>query len=336
MERIDWLIAFILLRGDFPLTLWPWAAGLLAFVIFLPHIIWQIKHDWPTLEFIRNATLYKNYPVSPIEFLLGQILNMHPFNFPIWLAGLFYYLFSREGKQYRVLGLIYVVISILFVVQKAKVYYLAPAYPMLLAAGALVCEKFVYQRAWYWLKPTLVAFLVIGGILTAPYALPVFPVETFMKYARFLGIQTVKEERHEMGTLPQHFSDMFGWENMTAIVARVYHSLSPEEKANCGIYVQNYGEAGAIDFFGKAYHLPKAISGHNNYWLWGPQDYSGEIMIIVGGDIEDHKRVFNDVKQVDVITNEYAMPYENNLPVYLCRGLKQLMKEVWTQTKDFD
>lgn len=119
------------------------------------------------------------------------------------------------------------------------------------------------------------------------------------------------------------------------VLAKVYHRLPPEEKSKCGIFAQNYGEAGAIDFFGKKYDLPQAISGHNNYWLWGPREYTGEIMIVIGGDEDDHKEVFREVEKVEVIRHKYAMPYENNLPVYLCRDIIFPLKEVWLRVKTY-
>jgi hypothetical protein len=314
---------------------WTWLGILLAFAIFLPNLLWQIKHDWPTLEFMRNASLLKNYPISPVEFLSGQVLLMHPLTVPIWLAGLYFYLVAQEGKPYRVLGWIYVALLALFVVTQAKGYYLAPVYPMLLASGALVVERFSERRHWNWLKPVTIVLLILGGIVTAPFGLPVLPVETFPKYARILGLQEVKMERGRTGKLPQHYADMFGWENMVATVAKVYNNLSPEERAKCAIFTHNYGEAGAIDFFGKEYQLPKAVSGHNNYYLWGPRNYSGEIVITVGESLPDVRKTFDQVEPAAVITHEYARPEEDHLPVYICRNPKMALKEAWRQTKHY-
>ena len=213
------------------LSKWLWLGGLIAFVIFLPYFLWQFQHDWPMLELLRRGQLYKNYPLSPLQFLWGQVLEIHPFNLPIWLAGLYFYLVSKPGKPYRLLGWTYVPILIVFFVLKAKTYYLAPAYPMLLAAGALVIETFIRERQWNWLKPATVGLLLAGGAITAPFAMPVLPVETYIKYQSFLGIEPPKTERHKFGKLPQGYADMFGWENMVATVAKVYNSLPPEERA---------------------------------------------------------------------------------------------------------
>ena len=317
------------------LSKWLWFGGAVAFVIFLPYVLWQVQHDWPMLELLRRGQLYKNYPLSPFEFLQGQFIEMHPFNLPIWLAGLYFYLVSKQGKRYRVLGWTYVVILVVFLILKAKPYYFAPAYPMLLAAGAFTIETFVRERQWNWLKPATVTLLLLGGAAVAPLAMPLLPVETYIRYQRFLGIEPPKTERHRFGKLPQLYADMFGWQEMVATVAKVYNSLPPEERAKCAIFTNNYGEAGAIDFFGGKYGLPKAISGHNNYWLWGPGNYAGEIVITVGPRLEDVKKAFDQVELGATHVNEYAMPYESDLPIYICRKPKMSLPEVWPRTKNY-
>ncbi|MGH7600385.1 MAG: glycosyltransferase family 39 protein, partial [bacterium] len=316
---------------------WLWLGGLIALVIFSPYLIWQIKHGWPTLGFYGTYAEGKTYPVSPPEFLLQQILTMNPHTLPLWLAGLYFYFFTKEGKPYRLLGWIYIVLYVVFTLQKAKFYFLSPACPMLFAGGALVSEKFFLRQRWNWARPAYIAFLIIGGLIAAPLAMPVLPVEAYVKYARFFGSAAdVKTERHQQAKLPQGFADMFGWEEMVATVAKVYHNLPPEDQAKACISVGNYGEAGAIDFFGKKYNLPKAICGHNNYWLWGPRDCTGEVIIELGGTEEGLKNVFHEVELAAIFTNAYCMPYENNLPIFICRRLKIPVAEAWRLNKTFN
>lgn len=312
---------------------WVWLGGFVALVIFLPHLSWELKHGWATFELLRNAHLYLHYPVSPAEFLWGQVLLTHPLTFPIWLAGLYFYFYSQDGQQYRALGWAYVIVFGLFVALKGKVYYLAPAYPVLLAAGAIVTERFIRQSQSQWLKPAAVTVLLVGGVLSAPYTLPVLPVDVFLRYENRLGIPEVKAEKGESGRLPQNYAYMFGWENLAATVAKVYHSLSPEEQRKCAIWASDYGQAGAIDFFGRAYHLPEAISGYQNYYLWGPRDYTGELMIAVGFSADDLRPIFDQVGQAAFIKCEYCWPDQDNLPVYLCRGLKTPLQEFWPRVK---
>lgn len=314
---------------------WLWLGGATAFFIFLPNIIWQLQHHVPTIEFMRNATQLKNAPMSLIEFVVAQIITMSPFNFLLWGAGLYYCFFYSQGKPYRLVGWMYVAIFVFLVVQRSKAYYLTPAYPMLFATGALFVQDIIARTNWNWLKPALVALLLISGAAGAPFALPVLPVENFIGYSRALGMAPPQEERNRVGKLPQFFADMHGWKEMAAAVADAYNKLSPEEQSQCAIYTQNYGEAGAIDFFGKQYNLPKAISGHNSYFLWGMREYTGEILIIIGGNPDDYKKVYQEVTQVGSTYNEYAMPYENNRPIFICRGLKVPLKDVWSSTKHF-
>lgn len=313
-----------------------WIAGFIAFLIFLPNLIWQIVNNWQTLEFMRNASLYKNLPLAPLEFLGSQIFEMHPFLFPVLLFGLFYYLFSKSGKQFRLFGWMYLAIFFLFIMTRAKTYYIAPIYPIMFAAGAIAIEKFIHNKGWNWLKYVTISLLILGGMSSAPIALPVLPVETYIRYSEFIGVAPPPTERHEMGRLPQHFADMFGWENLAATVAKAYHQLSPGEKEKCGIFCGNYGEAGAIDFFGRKYDLPKAISGHNNYWLWGPREYTGEIMLFIGVDDHHLKSMFKEIREVEIIEHKYVMPYENNLPVYLCKDALLSIEEIWPRLKNFN
>jgi hypothetical protein len=315
---------------------WLLLGGLLAFLIFLPNILWQINHDWATLELLKNAQENQTYHATPLEFFSGQVLLLHPLTLPIWLAGLFYYLFSKDAKPYRFLGWTYLILFALMILLNGKAYYLAPVYPLLFAGGALVVERLARRPGWGWLKPAAVTLLIVGGAVIAPMALPVLPVETFIKYSTSLGLnEGVKTENLSLGKLPQHYADMFGWENMTAAVAQVYNSLPPEERAKCAIFASNYGEAGAIDFFGKKYNLPKSISGHQNYYFWGPRDYTGEIVITVGEDLEDVSKSFNQIELAATVTHEYAIPHENNLPIFICRQPKRPLKEIWPDTKCF-
>lgn len=314
---------------------WFWLGAALAAIIFLPHVIWQIANNFPTQEFVNNATLNKNVQSSPLEFLIGQIMQMSPFTFPIWGIGLGYLFFSKKGKAFRLFGWCYIAVFALFVLQRGKVYYLSPIYPILFAGGSVAIAEFIHKRQWNWLRPTLITILAVSAILVAPFALPLLPVQSFIAYAKTMGVESRPEERHEMGKLPQHFADMFGWKEKTDAVARAYHMLTPKEQAQCAIFTFNYGRAGAIDFFGRHYDLPKTICNHNNYWLWGPREYTGEIVIVLAKDLGEFREQFQSVELVETIPCEYCMPFEADTQVYICRGLKKPIKEVWQSIKSF-
>jgi hypothetical protein len=186
------------------------------------------------------------------------------------------------------------------------------------------------------LRPIALAGLGVGGLVTVPLTLPVLSVETLIRYASALGIspQSV-QEKSRLGPLSQFYADMFGWPELAAAVARSYHRLSPEDQRKCAIFAPyNYGDAGAIDLFGPALGLPKAISGHNQYYLWGPRGYTGEVMLVMGMPRAELARLFQSVEHAATIHHPYAMPYENG-PVYLCRSLKAPLPELWPHFKHY-
>ena len=321
----------------FLLTQRLWIAAAIALLLFLPHIIWQVVYGFPTLEFIKNATANKYVAVSPLTLFLQQILNMNPLTFPIWFSGLAYFLISKSEKEFRILPIIYLIVFLILVVNRnSKVEYLGPLFPMLFALGAFTAEMFISRMNWRWIKPVALALLILSGIAFAPFAICILPVETFISYSQALGIVPSTPEKKQLSKLPQHYADMFGWENMAAAVASAYNSLTPDEKLKCAIIGNNYGEAGAIDFFGRKYNLPKAISGHNNYWIWGPRNATGEVVIRLGGSREAILKSYNEVTQAAFFKDEYCMPYENNMPIYVCKYRRTPLKDDWAEFKHYE
>jgi hypothetical protein len=316
------------------LSPWLWAGGAVVLLVFAPNVIWQIQHGWPTVEVLRNADKNQNVAFSLAEFVKGQVLLMHPLTFPVWASGLYFYLFRKEARPLRALGWAYVALFALMVVFRAKVYYIVPFYPILLASGGAQIETWLARPALRaWARPATVVLLLAGGALFAPLGLPVLPVETFIRYQRALGIEPPRTEKLKLAELPQVYADMFGWEEMTRTVAGVYNSLPPEERARCAVFARNYGEAGAIDLFGPRYGLPKSIGKHQNYFLWGPRDYTGECVITIGEKLEDVRKSFDQFEQVATFTHPYVLPHENDLPIFLCRKPKRPLKEIWPNVK---
>jgi hypothetical protein len=194
------------------------------------------------------------------------------------------------------------------------------------AASVVITGRLVSALGW----------LVVVGLPILPMGLPVFRVDRLISYHRALGLRTRPQEQTAEGDLPQVFADMFGWEELTQRVARVYQGLTPEERARCAIFAHNYGEAGAIDFFGPRYGLPPAISGHNNYWPWGPRGATGEVIILIGGDRDDPHSDFRSVVLADTTACEHCMPYENGAPIWLCRGLNAPLSERWPDARHYE
>lgn len=316
------------------LSKWIWFGAVAAFLIFLPNLIWNVHNHWPFLELMRNIRADgRDVQLSPLEFFAQQVLLIHPLNAPIWITGLLALLFATRFKQYRFLGWCYVVTFAAFVVLKGKNYYLAPIYPMLLAAGSVVIADAIESSKLLWLKPLLIVLLLAGGAWLAPLIVPVLPVDQFISYMNRLPFKLPRSEHsHERALLPQHYADQFGWEEMTATTAQAWSRLSPSEKSDCGIFAQDYGQAGAIDFFGRRYGLPPALSGHQTYFLWGPRGYSGNCLIVLDDDKETLEKLFEQVELVGISDNQYAL--ERNIPVFICKGAKfGSMKELWPKLK---
>lgn len=320
------------------LSPWLWLGGLIAFLIFLPNLMWEIHRGFPTIELLRNVQHSgRNVESSPFMFMLLQVLILHPLAAPVWIAGLVELLRDRNGKGRRVLGVTWVVIMVCMLTMHGRMYYPAPAYPMLFAAGGLAFERwFAAVRSGAWLRPAYIAVLVITGILNAPFAyFPLLTVDQYIAYSRMMHFGPPKLENHEMGPLPQIYADQFGWKEMAQVVANAYHELPPDEQNSCAIFGENYGQAGAIDFFGAKMGLPRALSGHQNYYYWGPRGYSGECMIVMGDRRERLQDLFESVEFAGHVEHPLSMPYQH-FDVFICRKPKfGTLEQLWPKVKSW-
>ena len=315
----------------------PWLAGGIAGALFVPHILWQIANGWPTLEFIRNASENKMVEVSPLAFLQSQLMMMNLLAAPLWIAGLIWLLGGKEGRRYRVFGITYVAIFVLLVLNgTSRAGYLAPAYTWLFPAGAVALERLLATWRGGVLRWAYAVPLAISGMLFAPLGLPVLPVDSYIAYARTLGIGPSTAERKELAELPQFYADMHGWESIVETVADVFHSLPPADQEKAAIFTYNYGDAGAIDYLGRRHGLPRAIGGHNSYWLWGPGEHTGDVVVVLGDDREGLEESFESVELGATVDCGRCMPYENNTPVWIARGLRRPLSEAWPQVKHYD
>jgi Dolichyl-phosphate-mannose-protein mannosyltransferase len=295
---------------------WIWLGGLIAVVIALPNIIWQIERGWPTWVLLHGiAKSNKNLVLNPWEFFSQQITLMNPVTFPLWFGGLIWLLASREGRRYRAIAFTYLIALAEFIVMHGKNYYLAPAYPMLFAAGGVAFER-IFALRFRWLKPAIAFLVVVSAVVFAPVVLPILSPEKLLVYMRAIHFEVPRTETSHTAALPQLYADQFGWEEMVRSVARVYASLPANEQKPAAIFCQNYGEAGAIDFFGPKYGLPPALSGHQNYFYWGPDDYTGEIMIVLDDDATDEREQFGSVEDRGMVeSSPWAMPWEQRLHI---------------------
>jgi hypothetical protein len=314
---------------------WIYLGILIAAVLVLPNAMWQRANGWPFLELGKAAVNGKNVALSPQGLLAQQLLLMGPLTAPVWIAGLWAGIRRPKLAVYRAFPIAWVLLCIIFIVAHGKAYYVTPIYPILLGIGAVAMESRFKRAAW---RGLMVGAVTAFGLIAAPLAIPVLPEETYISYAAALGVSpsAAAGEKLKPGRLPQHFADMHGWPEMAARIAAVYNALPPADRVKAVFFGGNYGEAAAVDLFGPPLGLPPAISGHNNYFLWGPRGHDGSVMIVIGGDPADYAKVFTAVEKAGFIDSPYAMPYETDKPIYVLRGLKTPLAAAWPQVKHYE
>ena len=207
---------------------------------------------------------------------------------------------------------------------------------MMFAPGALMVGRLARRQGWGWVRPVALLALLGSGLILAPLAKPILPVEQYVAYAERIGQEPSTGERKELGRLPQFFADRLGWPELAGTVARVYDALPPEEREHACIFGQNYGQAGAIDFYGKELGLPGALSAHNSYHLWGPRDCTAELMIVLGDRRECLQQIFESVERGALFTCDDCMPYEDDKPIWVCRNMRFPLDQLWAEIKHYD
>jgi hypothetical protein len=309
-----------------------------AIAIALPNFLWQALHGFPMWELLRNGQNGKNVVAPPALFLFQQLLLTNLFAAPIWIVGLFWLFFNRTA---RFLCYAYVLLIAMMIALHAKHYYPADIYPILMAAGGVAFER-ATRRAIV-LRPLSIAAVVVAGLFFLPFSLPVLSEPAMLDYSGFVSRtlhvakSTMATERFRRSALPEDWADMHGWPELAATVARVYAGLPPAKRAQAAIVTSNYGEAAAIDFFGGRYGLPPAISGHNNYWLWGTHGYSGNVAIDVNGDCgrTDFPGLFRSARLVTRFNPPWVISYEQDIPISLCTGIMEPLHVLWPKLRHY-
>jgi hypothetical protein len=317
---------------------WTLVAVVLIVLLPSPYLLWQIHHHWPTLEWLQNVNhSHKNVKLGPLAFVMQQILMLNPLNVFLLLPGLLWLFASSRARPFRWIGMAYLLLLAAMIHLYAKDYYVAPIYPVLFAAGSVAWQTaFSHSHKTAWLLPAWSVTLLICGAITLPMAIPVLPPSIWISYTRAMHLTSGNTETAATGPLPQFFADRFGWRQMAAKIAGVYYSLPAGERSRVAIFCSNYGEAGAVDIYGPPYRLPRAISGHQNYFFWGPRGYTGQVMIVIDSS-DSYERLAKEFQSVQVAARTYepfAMPYENRT-IFLCRGLRWPLAKVWPKTKNW-
>jgi Dolichyl-phosphate-mannose-protein mannosyltransferase len=310
----------------------PWAAVLLVFVIAAPNLLWQAANGWPFVAHTEVLAAEKNIPLSPLSYLGQEILALGPASAPVWLAGLAAFAFWPSFAPYRWIALSWAMLVAAAVIGRGRPYYLVPAYPLLIAGGAVTLEAWLPRLA----KPALVAFVLAAWAVTAPYVIPVLPVETFIAYQQWIGVKPSTGERLKLGVLPIYYADMFGWPELAEAVGKAYQALPPEDRERAVFFGRNFGEAAAVDFFGAPWGLPPAISGHENYLLWGPRGHDGSVTLILGASGDELLERFRSVEPVGRWDNPLGLPEESGLTLWLCRDPFEPLPKTWLRLQHYD
>jgi hypothetical protein len=327
------IIVALLVTADRRLMFNRWflLAGAIAFAIFLPNLLWEIRHHFPHIEMLANIKRNgRDVRMNPLVFLLFDVLMANPLAAPLWIAGLVS-LLAGSLKRYRVIGLTWLVTYAVLIAAGGRFYYLFPAFAMIFAAGAIAVE-----RARRWARVAMPVAVVAGGALLAPSAAPVLPPELYLRYIAVTHLGPPRFEHRGTYAMPQLFADRFGWPEMVQTVARAYVSLPPDVRARTAIFGNDYGQAGAIDFYGPRYGLPKAIGGHLSYWYWGPRQYTGESLLVLGDDRETLERKFYDVRPMAEIGHPYAMTSEHFTLFWVQRPRGFTLQSGWPMLKKFE
>lgn len=304
----------------------PWIGLIIAALFIVPNLIWQGQHGWPTLEFSANLRRDILAEQGRALFALGQALYFHPLAVPVWVAGLVF-AFTEAGRVVRPFAVLFLVMSGALLVLGGKPYYLASAYPAVLAAGGVALERWLARRPWQW--RSLVASIAAVGVPFALLTLPILPLRTVdAAIDDLLGwIVPPIALTHDMhGEL--------GWDVHAETIERVVASLPPDECARAAILTGSYSQAAALNVL-RERSAPRAVSGHMTYYLWGPEEGRGEVLIAYDVPRELLAHYYAEVEEHARIVAPEARPSDTDLPVYVCRSPRGSVQAMWPALRRF-
>jgi hypothetical protein len=306
-----------------------WIGALVAVLLALPNVLWQAAHGFPFLELVHNDNP-GNFTGSPLVFTIDQIFAINFLLAPLWVTGIIAPFVSARLGRFRFLSIAFIVTVLIILITHGKSYYLAGAYPTMFALGAAACTMLPTALVAVW---ALLA--AANGALSLPLVLPVLPPQRLERMLDHMSFRPRPVEAAGIGApLMQMLSDEFGWRDLARGVEAVYAALPPADRTRAAIFASNYGEAAAIDVYGTG--LPPALSGNNQYYLWGPRGYDGSVVIAINVDPAKWSAICDSAQVVARFgTSPYAMPYERNRPIVLCRGMHPPLPQLWPAFKHY-
>jgi len=311
------------------LTPWPWAGALVALLLGSPSLVGQLRLDFPIGWQMRDLQAGQLDRLTPLDFLAGQPLLVGP-SLLLAAAGVTWLVAGPARERTREAGLAVAIAWLLLSLGRGKNYYGAPVYPLLFAAGAVALASIERPRLRRGLVAAAVAGIVGYGAATLPLGLPIVPPEPMARYARALGI--AEATRTNYGTtlpLPQDYADMLGWPELVAATARVWNALPPERRARAVLVGDNYGEAGALDYYGPRHGLPRAVSADGSYWFFGPGRLPGETVVALGGTVEDIAPFFERCELAATAGTPWMVEGQQRTQIVLCERPRKPLQEIW-------
>jgi 4-amino-4-deoxy-L-arabinose transferase-like glycosyltransferase len=308
----------------------PWIALVVALVVGSPSLIGQIALDWPLVDQIEPLRQGQLARVTWGEYLGEQPLMTGP-AFLLAVAGAVALIGRGPLGRFRSVGLAAVATFLLLGVLRGKPYYAGPVYPMLFAAGAVWVERLSRARIRTAVTLTVGVAAAAYGIITIPLGLPILPPERMARYAAALGVTAVTQTNTGgQLPLPQDYADMLGWREKADAVAMVVASLAPEERGRAVLFGANYGQAGALDLYGRRLGLPPVVALAGSFFLFGPGDRPGDVIVFLGVEPDDLVSITCDSLETPArVTNPWGVEEERDVPVMVCRGPSKTLQEFW-------
>jgi hypothetical protein len=310
-------------------TPWPWIAIGMALLIGHPSIVGQVALGFPVAGQMENLREVQLQRTSFGDFVMGQV-RWGP-GIGLAVAGATGLLLLPALKRYRVLGIAGIVAFAAFAVAKGKHYYVGPIYPMLYAAGGVLAEQVSRPRFRGAVGWGAGALIVLYGVATLPFGLPILEPATMARYAAATGMTAaVTTNRGVVLRLPQDYGDMLGWRAQADAVAQVYDSLPPEDQARTVLFAANYGEAGALDLYGPRHGLPPVVSFAGSFYYFGVPDRPADIVLTLGVSAEDLGDYCGVIEAAGRVTHTWTVE-ENDVPIFVCREPRRPLADAWRE-----
>jgi hypothetical protein len=307
-------------------TRWPWLGAALAFVIGMPSLVGQVRLGFPIVLQMQGLSEWQLEHVTRLGFLATQLL-FGPGTLLGAVAAVGFTVVPAL-RPFRAVGWACLVAFVVLLVLRGKAYYFGPAYPALYAAGAVTLEQLRGPRLEPGVRWGAVVVVTAFGLFALPLGLPILAPQRLVHYAGNLGAAR-RTNQGELGQLPQDFADMLGWEEEVRAVARVYRELPPGERAEAVVVGDNYGEAGALEFYGPRYGLPAPISAAGTFWQFGPGDKPGSVVVVLGEEPESLRHYADSVVLAARVADPWGVAEERDVPVVVGRRPRTTIQALW-------